>query len=93
MSEFAAAGQRVHYQAQKLMTEAARINPQVAGIGIHAFSDGDWVVGAGVIWRPPRRRRRSGSRGWRTGWPAAAAPWYSARRRSRGWNRWSTWAC
>ena len=57
VTEFAAAGQRVHYQAQKLMTEAARINPQVAGIGIHAFSDGDWVVGAGVIdlFREPKQ--------------------------------------
>ena len=36
------------------MTEAAR---QVAGIGIHALSDGDWVVGAGVIdlFREPKQ--------------------------------------
>ena len=49
VTDFVAATQRVHYLAQKLMTEAARINPQVAGIGIHALSDGDWVVCAGVI--------------------------------------------
>ena len=57
VADFAAATQRVHYLAQKLMTEAARINPQVAGIGIHALSDGDWVVGAGVIdlFREPKQ--------------------------------------
>ena len=39
------------------MAEAARINPTVAGIGIHALNDGDWVVGAGLIdvFRNPKR--------------------------------------
>ena len=57
VGDFVAATQRVHYLAQKLMTEAARINPQVAGIGIHALSDGDWVVCAGVIdlFREPKQ--------------------------------------
>ena len=57
VADLVAATQRVHYLAQKLMTEAARINPQVAGIGIHALSDGDWVVCAGVIdlFREPKQ--------------------------------------
>ena len=56
-ADFVAANQRVHYLGQKSMIEAARINPQVAGIGIHALSDGDWIVGAGVIdlFREPKQ--------------------------------------
>ena len=26
------------------MAEACRINPDIAGIGIHALNDGDWVL-------------------------------------------------
>jgi len=40
--------------AQQL--EALRINPKAGGYCIHAFTDGDWVVGAGVLdmWREPK---------------------------------------
>lgn len=36
--------------------EALRINPKASGYCLHAFTDGDWVVGAGVldIWREPK---------------------------------------
>ena len=39
------------------MTEACRINPDIAGIGIHALNDGDWVIGAGLIdnFRNPKK--------------------------------------
>ena len=39
------------------MTEACRINPDIAGIGIHALNDGDWVLGAGLIdnFRNPKK--------------------------------------
>lgn len=40
------AEQQRHAAANKDMLEACRVNPRVAGIGIHAFVDGDWVVGA-----------------------------------------------
>ncbi len=43
------AEQERHAAANKDMLEACRVNPRVAGIGIHAFVDGDWVVGAGML--------------------------------------------
>ncbi len=55
--DFVAACQEIHYTGNKLMAEACRINPDIAGIGIHAFNDGDWIVGAGLIdnFRNPKR--------------------------------------
>ncbi|MCC2685717.1 MAG: beta-galactosidase [Paenibacillaceae bacterium] len=41
--------QEIHAIGNKLMLEAARINPDVAGIGVHALTDGDWVIGAGLL--------------------------------------------
>ena len=54
---FVEACQEVHYTGNKLMAEACRINPDIAGIGIHALNDGDWVVGAGLIdnFRNPKK--------------------------------------
>ena len=39
------------------MAEACRINPDIAGIGIHALNDGDWVLVAGLIdnFRNPKK--------------------------------------
>ena len=39
------------------MAEACRINPDIAGIGIHALNDGDWVLIAGLIdnFRNPKK--------------------------------------
>lgn len=55
--DFVLACQEIHYEGNKLMAEACRINPDIAGIGIHALNDGDWVVGAGLIdnFRNPKR--------------------------------------
>ncbi len=55
--DFVAACQEIHYVGNKLMAEACRINPDIAGIGIHALNDGDWIVGAGLIdnFRNPKR--------------------------------------
>lgn len=55
--DFVVACQEVHYTGNKLMAEACRINPDIAGIGIHALNDGDWIVGAGLIdnFRNPKR--------------------------------------
>lgn len=54
---FVEACQEIHYTGNKLMTEACRINPDIAGIGIHALNDGDWVLGAGLIdnFRNPKK--------------------------------------
>lgn len=54
---FLEACQEIHYTGNRLMAEACRINPHVAGIGIHSLNDGDWIVGAGLIdnFREPKR--------------------------------------
>ena len=54
---FVQACQEIHATGNKLMTEACRINPDIAGIGIHALNDGDWVLGAGLIdnFRNPKK--------------------------------------
>ncbi len=55
--DFVLAVQEIHYTGNKLMAEACRINPDIAGIGIHALNDGDWIIGAGLIdnFRRPKR--------------------------------------
>ncbi len=55
--DFVEAVQDIHATGNKLMTEACRINPDIAGIGIHALNDGDWVLGAGLIdnFRNPKK--------------------------------------
>ncbi len=54
---FVEACQDIHYIGNKLMAEACRINPDIAGIGIHALNDGDWVLGTGLIdnFRNPKK--------------------------------------
>lgn len=49
LEAFCQAEQERHAAANKDMLEACRVNPDVGGIGIHAFVDGDWVVGAGML--------------------------------------------
>jgi len=55
--EFCEATQDIHAVANKLMLEAIRINPDIDGFTIHAYTDGDWVVGAGLldIFRNPKK--------------------------------------
>ncbi len=43
------ASQRVQAEGNRLQLEALRLNPRVAGYCIHAYTDGDWVVGAGLL--------------------------------------------
>ncbi len=54
---YCAASQYIHYQGNKYMMEACRLNKHVAGLMVHAFSDGDWIVGAGLvdIFRNPKQ--------------------------------------
>lgn len=48
--------QRMHGIANKRMIEATRCNPKVNGYCIHALTDGDWILGAGIVdlWRNPK---------------------------------------
>jgi hypothetical protein len=57
LKSFVDAMQEIHYTGNKLMAEACRINPDIAGIGIHSLVDGDWIVGAGLLdlFRNPKR--------------------------------------
>ena len=56
ISQLALASQQVQSDGNKLMLEALRLNPNLSGYCIHAYTDGDWVIGAGVldIWRNPK---------------------------------------
>ena len=50
------ATQKLQADGNKLQLEALRINPDADGYCVHAFTAGDWVLGAGVldIWRQPK---------------------------------------
>lgn len=56
LDDFFASVERLHAQANLLMTGAARTNDLIGGIGIHALTDGDWVIGAGLldVYRRPK---------------------------------------
>ncbi len=56
INSYCLATQKVHYDGNKYMMESCRLNPKVGGIVMHAFTDGDWVFGAGVldIFRNPK---------------------------------------
>ncbi|MCE5205405.1 MAG: hypothetical protein LLF80_04775 [Porphyromonadaceae bacterium] len=56
LSKMGLASQAVQSEGNKLMIEALRLNPHISGYCIHAYTDGDWVIGAGVldIWRNPK---------------------------------------
>jgi beta-galactosidase len=51
------ATQEVQAVGNKLQVEALRINPNMDGYCLHAFTGGDWVLGAGIldIWREPKK--------------------------------------
>jgi hypothetical protein len=50
------ASQQIQADGNKLQMEAMRLNPKLGGYCLHAFTDGDWVLGAGVLdlWREPK---------------------------------------
>jgi|GEM_PF-385230 len=56
ITKMSIASQEVQRDGNKLMIEALRLNPRLSGYCLHAFTDGDWVIGAGVldIWRNPK---------------------------------------
>lgn len=51
------ASQKVQAEGNKLQIEATRINADLHGYCVHAYTAGDWVIGAGVldIWRTPKQ--------------------------------------
>jgi len=49
LQKFCLDQQRLHGAANKRMIEAVRCNPEVAGYCIHALTDGDWILGAGLL--------------------------------------------
>lgn len=55
-SAFCLATQKIQAAGNKLQLEALRINPKADGYCLHAYTDGDWVIGAGVLdlWRRPK---------------------------------------
>ncbi len=57
IDDYCKATQQVHYEGNKYMLEACKLNPQIGGVFIHAFADGDWVIGAGLvdIFRNPKK--------------------------------------
>lgn len=48
-SDLCLASQRVQAAGNKLLIEALRLNPRMKGYCLHAYTDGDWVLGAGVL--------------------------------------------
>jgi len=49
VSDFCQATQEIQAIGNKIQLEAVRINPEVDGYCVHAFTDGDWVLGAGIL--------------------------------------------
>jgi hypothetical protein len=41
--------QQIHGEGNKRMIEAIRLNSSTCGYAVHALTDGDWVVGAGLL--------------------------------------------
>lgn len=49
VGSFCEATQEIQAQGNKIQLEGVRINPLVDGYCVHAFTDGDWVLGAGIL--------------------------------------------
>ena len=56
-SDVCLATQEIQAVGNKLQLEALRINPNMDGYCLHAFTGGDWVIGAGIVdlWRNPKK--------------------------------------
>jgi len=57
VSELCLATQELQAVGNKLQIEALRLNPNMDGYCLHAFTGGGWVLGAGIldIWREPKK--------------------------------------
>ncbi|VGO11990.1 Beta-galactosidase [Pontiella desulfatans] len=49
LRDFCMDQQQIHGEANKRMIEAIRLNSSTCGYAVHALTDGDWVVGAGLL--------------------------------------------
>jgi hypothetical protein len=49
LRQFCLDQQKIHGTANRRMIEAVRCNPRVQGYCIHALTDGDWIIGAGLL--------------------------------------------
>jgi len=49
LKKFCLDQQQIHGTANRRMIEAVRCNPEVKGYCIHALTDGDWIIGAGLL--------------------------------------------
>ena len=49
LRDFCLDQQKVHGEGNKRMIEAIRSNSSTCGYAVHALTDGDWVVGAGLL--------------------------------------------
>lgn len=58
LSALCHASQQVQAEGNERMLDALRMNPNLSGYCLHAYTDGDWVLGAGVldIWRQPKKQ-------------------------------------
>ncbi len=56
VESYCEATQVIHAEGNKYMLEACRLNLAIGGIVVHAFTDADWIVGAGLldIYRDPK---------------------------------------
>jgi len=57
ISDYCMATQELQAEGNKLQLEAVRLNPNIDGYCVHAFTGGDWVLGAGIldIFRNPKQ--------------------------------------
>ena len=64
LQKFCLDQQQIHGTANKHMIEAVRCNPKVEGYCIHALTDGDWIIGAGLLdmWRNPKTYAYEGTK-------------------------------
>jgi hypothetical protein len=49
LRDFCLDQQQIHGEGNKRMIEAIRLNSGTCGYAVHALTDGDWVVGAGLL--------------------------------------------
>ena len=57
IDDFCRKQQEIHADGNSRMLEAVRLNPAIAGFCLHAYTDGDWVLGAGLLdlFRNPKK--------------------------------------
>jgi beta-galactosidase len=64
LTRFCLDQQQLHGAANERMLEAVRCNPNVQGYCVHALTDGDWIIGAGLLdlFRNPKTHAYEGTK-------------------------------